>query len=646
MFPRSLRGSRRRKPVKWLSARVLYTSAREAATARQFARYADARASMASSPSAWFDLTKARGIDSEAPFVLDYAADTGDGFDATYAIARCLTGEPLPDDPALAARNGGRRHADLLVLGGDSVYPVASVSNYEERFKSVFDLADPPRVREGTDSYTASDTDSERSAAGGVRYPERPRYLAATPGNHDWYDGLVAFRSNFCASWLDGPSDRVSGASIVPRPTRDVVVGRYPFQARSYYAVKLPHGWWLWGIDIQLDAQLDEAQMHYFRLAREQVDLAAGERVILCTARPAWLDPAQPALGYESNRGRLAWFVNRMFGNDEGVDPDTGADPGDHLDAVPLVFSGDLHAYLHHTRTDADAENGAPPVPGRESAPEHLVTCGGGGAFLSSTHHHGDVSMPWHLAEPGTPYALRGERAAYPSRETSRTTLSRRFYRIPFVNGLLTPALVLGILAALSWSVRGLVSTGSTAWGVAAGVLTATVGAITTAIAVGFRQRHLPWWRQYAEGLLLAGLHTAGYLVVVAASVYSARYVEPAWFGELASAAVLAGGGLFAFGGYWFLADRLGWHENEFFVGMGLDDYKSFVRIAIAPPARRDSRAAGALTVTAYGVREIPRNRSRSGPPDEPFVDPVVEIIERWTVGSGAGHPSPTPAEG
>jgi hypothetical protein len=28
--------------------------------------------------------------------------------------------------------------------------------------------------------------------------------------------------------------------------------------------VKLPNGWWLWGIDIQFGAYVDEAQLRYF----------------------------------------------------------------------------------------------------------------------------------------------------------------------------------------------------------------------------------------------------------------------------------------------------------------------------------------------------------------------------------------------
>ena len=45
------------------------------------------------------------------------------------------------------------------------------------------------------------------------------------PGNHDWYDGLKAFRRLFC-----------TGRSIGAWRTR---------QERSYFACRLTHGWWL-----------------------------------------------------------------------------------------------------------------------------------------------------------------------------------------------------------------------------------------------------------------------------------------------------------------------------------------------------------------------------------------------------------------
>ena len=66
------------------------------------------------------------------------------------------------------------------------------------------------------------------------------RKLFAIPGNHDWYDGLNAFDSLFCSS-----RDRLSESK------GNVIGGWQCQQHRSYWAIRLPYNWWIWGADIQ-----------------------------------------------------------------------------------------------------------------------------------------------------------------------------------------------------------------------------------------------------------------------------------------------------------------------------------------------------------------------------------------------------------
>ena len=103
------------------------------------------------------------------------------------------TQEPLP-------------RGSLLVLGGDEVYPSASAQAYEDRM---------------TGPYRAALPLTRRS---------RP-LLVALPGNHDWYDGLTAFLRVFTH--------------------RRSIGGWLTEQKRSYFAVQLPHRWWLLGLDSQ-----------------------------------------------------------------------------------------------------------------------------------------------------------------------------------------------------------------------------------------------------------------------------------------------------------------------------------------------------------------------------------------------------------
>ena len=131
-------------------------------------------------------------------FSFDYLADTGDGWHATYTIAYLLsspqikltTGETLP-------------RADVVLCGGDQVYPVASKLAYAQRLVWPFNEA-ARRLGQDHDEHAL-------------------RELYCTPGNHDWYDSLAAFTRRFC-----------SGRRIGCFKTR---------QTRSYFVLKLPHHW-------------------------------------------------------------------------------------------------------------------------------------------------------------------------------------------------------------------------------------------------------------------------------------------------------------------------------------------------------------------------------------------------------------------
>src|SRR5918912_1268941 len=151
----------------------------------------------------------------------------------------------------------------VLVFGGDEVYPAPSRSEYEAR------LVQP---------YAAA------FAAAGATLPD----VFAIPGNHDWYDGLVAFTRLFC-----------TGRRFAGCPTR---------QSRSYFALRLPHGWWLLGTDVQLGFDIDAPQVEYFK--RVAAQMAPEDRVILCNAEPGWiyaklygrLDAESVPLDVEANR--------------------------------------------------------------------------------------------------------------------------------------------------------------------------------------------------------------------------------------------------------------------------------------------------------------------------------------------------------
>jgi hypothetical protein len=108
---------RRRSMVGWYDPRVLSHSAYQVAIANIFGRHSDTRLieALASQPQGEFDYSHAGG-----DFWLDYVADTGDGWNSTYAIADALaqpTLELRADGGAPTLTQSGKG----LVFGGDEV---------------------------------------------------------------------------------------------------------------------------------------------------------------------------------------------------------------------------------------------------------------------------------------------------------------------------------------------------------------------------------------------------------------------------------------------------------------------------------------------------------------------------------------------
>ena len=226
---------------------------------------------------------------------LDFICDTGEGWNPTYGIAYAAS------QPRLSVKDGkGGMHdlprGDVLVFGGDEVYPTPSREEYQRRLIVPFSKA-----------YGEQPTQ------------ERP-HVFAIPGNHDWYDGLSAFTRLFCSD--------VGGRSLA---------GRYTRQQRSYFALKLPGNWWLLGSDGQLQSDLDTGQIDYFRtIARHQ--MKNGDKVMLCLSMPVWTYAHKyRGMGREFDETDLLYLRDEVLGR-EGVQ-------------VKVYLTGDLHHYRRHEET-------------------------------------------------------------------------------------------------------------------------------------------------------------------------------------------------------------------------------------------------------------------------------------------------------
>ncbi|SFT86194.1 hypothetical protein SAMN05660657_03546 [Geodermatophilus amargosae] len=424
-------GFRPQEAVRWLSPAELWRAGVKVVLSSLFADYADKREIQAGLPAGpALDL---RG-GPDADLWIDYVADLGDGFDATCTVASLLAADKLEPTvtPGATGVPGPLPRAGLLVLGGDEVYPTASARAYEDRMRGPYRSALSSAGQDG----------------------DRP-LMVVLPGNHDWYDGLTSFLRTFTQERLIG--------------------GWRTAQKRSYFAVRLPHGWWLLGLDSQFGNDLDEPQLRWFD---EEVSrhLEPGDSVVLCTATPTWVESAEEVDDEEQAQARrdafnsLHWFDRqyvRRRPDGRGGREETGA-------SVRLWITGDSHHYARFAErlpTDPDdppeGHTGTAPSLRPDPRRRQLVTCGLGGAYLAATHGLPEVlALPpagSRMREKDHPTGFARAEVCYPDRATS-ARLSRRL-ALPWSRywllrrnphfGALAAGVHVVLLLVLSWLLGG-----------------------------------------------------------------------------------------------------------------------------------------------------------------------------------------------
>jgi hypothetical protein len=525
------------RPVPWLAPLLLLTTGLRTLLAMLFGAYLDKRELQNALPG---DAYRQPGTDGE--IWLDYIADLGDGFDATYSMAYLLA------QPELALGDRRLPRGQVLVMGGDQVYPTASGQAYEDRFKGPYAAALPCQPPDGS-------------------LPT----LYAVPGNHDWYDGLTAFLRLFAR----GKTDNIGGWRTQ--------------QSRSYFAIELPQGWWLFGLDEQFGAYLDDPQLTYFEKAAER--LGPGDRVILVAPAPTWVKAVDEPKAYAT----IDFFIRTVIAP-------TGAD-------VRLLLAGDLHHYARYDGPD-----------------RQLITCGGGGAYLYATHKlPGRLTVPpkdgvVRKASRSREYDLRGR---YPSAERSRRYAWGAFARIPLRNPgfvtLLGTLHTLLMLAMAGLVVQRMTGTLQRLFSIPLAIM--LVVTMTSAIlfakppSAGGKRHSRHWILGIAHGLAHVGLGALGTWAWL-----QLPFVDWPWPLPLAAAAVLYGpvSGLVAtelVAAYLLVASAFRVNLNELFAGQGIEDSKSFLRMHIG----RD----GVLTVYPVALDRVGRHWQAN--PDAPTEAPWIE---------------------
>jgi hypothetical protein len=519
--------------VGWFDPPQLLRTGVEVIVSTLFGRHSDGRRLDAvSSECPVIDYRKEESLDEHGCFRFDYIADSGDGWNSTYAVAYTLSHaqwkptnhEPLP-------------RGQLLVMGGDLVYPYPTRSLYETRLLAPYAIAG--------------------------RLHDDPIEVLAIPGNHDWYDSLVNFRRVFCSQRLNEFRTR---------------------QTRSYFAARLPANWWLFGVDVQLDHDIDDAQYKFFCELAEKLE--DDEQVILCIPEPVWQKRWE-------HRDGSGMFTTTLL---------------DELEArlgsrIRLCIAGDSHHYQRFSTADGD---------------RHRVTCGTGGAFLHPTHE-----------APQDPSGEFQHQCSFPSQEESRRLTRRNMlfaWRNPWFG--LVPAIVYLLAAWQSGlavgecfhggvciSEIGTLGLGHWREVVVAGMHSALLSptgmalyAVTFWGFVFFADRRSRKFR-YTIGTLHALAHIVVGFLVYWAAVYLAittwgltpksipQYVVS---GTLIVALSWIAGSI-VLGLYLLVSlNRFGMHRNEAFSAMRVQDWKGFLRFTIDQ--------SGTLQMRFIGLPKVPRS--------------------------------------
>jgi hypothetical protein len=539
--------------VRWLAPGELVRTAVKVFLSSLFADYSDRREVQAALPATVLTVA----ADGDGGLWLDHVADLGDGFDPTYTVARMIATDELDVDPPPDATGPPLRlpRSRLLVMGGDQVYPTPSSTGYEDRLKGPYRAALPP----------------------GTVVPAP--LLVALPGNHDWYDGLTAFLRLFAQ--------------------RRPLGGWRTVQTRSYFAVQLPHRWWLVGVDTQLGTYIDDPQIRYFREHLSSV-LQPGDGVILAVPSPTWVRVGQ---GDPDAFNALHYFerevVERYRDLTGGTVRETGA-------TVRLWITGDLHHYSRYAEALPDDDGRDGDV--RDGDARQLVTCGLGGAFLLGTHHLPDsVDLP-------PPQSRMTDRSAshrydlrspWPTKEHSRRLVAGLlagppgglpfrnpgFWRLAgAVHGVLLLVLLFALGLAKGWNVTGVLRLGvlaDVAWFGGQALVWAAGLFVLLALrplASGARPRAPSelFWAGLAQLLVaLAGI------AVLTAVPWPSGWPDWVVLG-LALLATLVGTGLVA--SYVFAlyiaVSRLPLVQSWQLSAQALEDVKGFVRLRIDPAGR------------------------------------------------------------
>ncbi|MCZ6692139.1 MAG: metallophosphoesterase [Planctomycetota bacterium] len=595
-----------KKMVAWYNPGQLLKTGADVILSEAFARHADRRIlwALQQEHGTLPDLNLTFPADAGNGLWIDYVADCGDGWNPTYAVASTMA-RPVIDVEDRAGMPSKLPRGQLLVFGGDQVYPTPTVEEYTNRL-----------VRPYEEAFR--------------RRTSCPQVLAL-PGNHDWYDSLVLFQRIFCSG------KKFAGCQTV--------------QKRSYFAARLPENWWLLGTDTQLQHDLDRPQFDYFSGLADRIEKEDGA-IILCTPEPFWLwTPIGRSAASSARRPYQRRRFDELFERLES--------------RIKVCLAGDLHHYRRHFRA---LEGQAMKRSDGDSSAErqHLITCGTGGAFLHTTHLPGQKDLPKgiHLVESSPFPPVRKSRClawwnlGFPAWNFWFGVLTGFSYLlIAWANGIYvgqsfvherkleSGAIETVRVAIPEIGALGISELGTVLRAMAHSTLLSPVGSSLCLLVF------LAFWfftdNESRRFRLVAGvLHALTHLMAAFLLYWMAAYVPVTilgWAPEsmeqylLSGTILVLGGwavGAFIMGSYLLISvNGFGKHGNEAYSALKIEDWKGFLRMKI--------EQGGKLTLYFIGLEKIPRWKESelgSGPgyarDGTIELDPkIVDSLEIWPGG-------------
>jgi hypothetical protein len=389
------------RPVAWLAGRDLLGGIKGILLYTAYGSKLDPRDWMTSKVVNFSDANQGKD-----EFWFDYLADAGDGTKAMYSIAFLSMSNLWVDSSLNISFERGSNLDPLprgrfLFFGGDTAYHVADYLTLANRIQRPF-------------TYAFEDL---RSYADEVE--QLPVF--GIPGNHDYYDQVDGFRRQFRKPIRQEPPQ--PPASPGGAHAQLGLAGYVREQEASYVALRLPFGWWLWGLDTET-GPLDNRQEHFFRHAGDEYhEDFPPKKLIIATSSPSTVfgkvadvkEDFKATQAMQSLLGADQPFLPTQKPNGKYDFSKTG-DEQIKSGECRLDLSGDVHHYARYwgpqtATTEHVREHSTAPRPGANSYAS--VVSGLGGAF-----HH-----------PSNTYANElEENVLYPDERTSRAAVGDQVF--------------------------------------------------------------------------------------------------------------------------------------------------------------------------------------------------------------------------